>query len=166
MPKFKNISLFFKSAGFFSLMALLWSACVQPPEYPDVPAIQFVNIQKDTIIQSQDSNFITISFTDGDGDLGSDDVENLFISDLTIPNRVLRQKIPQIPPQGVGNGISGEIKFLIAPASSCCDSTKIPCVPDDDAGMEVAKYSVRIVDRAGNESNELFLPPIYMICNQ
>jgi hypothetical protein len=46
-------------------------ACFDPPEYPVTPEIEFENIQfKDVADPGFDSLILTISFKDGDGDLG------------------------------------------------------------------------------------------------
>lgn len=44
--------------------------CFEEPEYANEPAIEFVSIRARTINSVEDSIAITISFQDGDGDLG------------------------------------------------------------------------------------------------
>ncbi|MFN3404121.1 MAG: hypothetical protein ACK40G_08500 [Cytophagaceae bacterium] len=60
--------------AFFFLIGILTS-CEKPPKYPDTPQIEFKKIEKMTyfsdIYQSNiDSLIISITFKDGDGDLG------------------------------------------------------------------------------------------------
>jgi hypothetical protein len=148
------------------LLLITLTSCPAPPEYPPIPRIDFVSMSRDTVIQSLDSNVITISFEDGDGDIGSDDVENLFLTDITLVNRVQKFKIPRISQQGIGNGISGKIDIVIEPGSMCCDSTKFSCVPETGAPMETIIYNIYLEDRAGNASNVLQLPPLRLICDQ
>ena len=55
-----------------TLFLCLFGACVQAPQYPIEPEISFVSISKDTMIQGQTKNddflYLTLAFTDGDGD--------------------------------------------------------------------------------------------------
>jgi len=62
-------------AGLLSLLvgSLAVSSCIDRPDFPDTPEIQFKNLQVqrvDTTIGVFDRVTITISFKDGDGDLG------------------------------------------------------------------------------------------------
>lgn len=165
MPNIKNVFHILKGLSLLLFIGMVWSSCLTPPEYPPEPRIEFISMQKDTVIQNQDSNVITIGFEDGDGDIGSNDFENLFLTDTRIP-RVQTFKIPVIPQQGIGNGISGKIDILIEPGSLCCIDTKINCVPEAGAPMETTIYTMYIEDRAGNVSNVIELPPLYLICDQ
>ena len=150
MPNIKNVFDILKGLSLLLFFGTIWASCLTPPEYSDVPRIEFASMLKDTVIQSVDSNVITIKFEDGDGDIGSDENANVFLTDITLP-RVQTFKIPIIPPQGIGNGISGKVDIVIEPGSMCCDSTKINCVPEPGAPMETTIYTMYIEDRAGNE---------------
>lgn len=58
------------SAAALTILAL---GCVQPPDYPIEPVIEYVGLTKNTMLQGktgEDETYITISFTDGDGDIG------------------------------------------------------------------------------------------------
>ena len=71
-----------------SLLAIvLVPSCVQPPDYPKEPVIQYIGLSKTLMKQGTgyaDSLLVTFSFTDGDGDLGfpeSDPTASVFIRD-------------------------------------------------------------------------------------
>lgn len=145
-------------------ISMFVGACVQPPEYPNEPAIDFVNFSNVIMQQNVDSTRLTISFTDGDGDLGLRDTENginMYMTD-TRTGFVENFRVPFIPDQGVGNGISGEITVLILP--TCCN-TNTPCLPTPDTPEDQLVYKIQIEDRAGNLSNELTLPALTLLCD-
>ena len=109
---------------------------------------------------------ITISFTDGDGDIGSEDnAPEVYIKDsrtgfFSPPP----SSIPFVPEQGAGNGISGEIYVPIF--SACCihPVTNFICMPFDDYPVDKLVYEIYIVDRAGNQSNTVTTDTIYIRC--
>ena len=53
-------------------LGLLLTACFRPPNYPDTPAIGFESIRNVPISNGNDSVYITISYQDGNGDIGLD----------------------------------------------------------------------------------------------
>jgi hypothetical protein len=68
----KNVKLVNIILGFGFLTGL--SACFVPPNYPDTPEIGFGDI-RNFPLRGQDSVVITISYRDGNGDLGYDDTD-------------------------------------------------------------------------------------------
>lgn len=160
-----------KSLSYLAVFSLALSAvfgCVTPPEYPLIPAIEYVSMTKDTLPRgiASDSTLITLSFTDGDGDIGQKDtVSDIFITDSRDGN-VTKGRIPFVPELGASNGIKGEISVVID--NSCCIfpnplyngcNEVFPSYPYDQV-----VYSIYIVDRKGNQSNTVDLPPIYIRC--
>lgn len=149
----------------------IFQFCVKPPDYPKEPAIEFLNLSKNSLLQTplgQDSVVITFSFTDGDGDLGfQDGEESVFIVDGRDSFQKPSYRIPYIDQQGAGNGISGEISIVVP--TTCCTYTdpftglKIACenVP---IAQDSVYYRIRIKDRADNVSNEIATPWIRLIC--
>lgn len=161
-------------AKYFTLVVLGFIAfgCVKPPDYPIEPVIEFMNIDKNFMSQGlQDNDFVlaTITFTDGDGDLGSeDDSVSIVITDLRDNSvNTSATRLPMVPEQGAGNGISGEITFRLF--QTCCipppEFQRGPCAPNPDFPVDTLEYEVYIVDRAGNESNHILLEPIYLQCD-
>ncbi len=151
----------------------MFQFCVQPPDYPDEPVIEFMSLSKDLMYQSkfgQDSVTITFSFTDGDGDLGfQDDQESIFIVDGRDTFDKPPYRIPYIEQQGAGNGISGEISIVVP--TTCCiyPGTGIPpCDTTINAPQmrDTVFYWLQIKDRAGNLSNKIQTNPIVLICRR
>ena len=147
--------------------------CVQPPDYPDEPVIEFKNQSKSQMFQSkfgQDSVTITFTFTDGDGDLGfTDDQESIFITDGRDSFAKPSYRIPYIEQQGAGNGISGEISIVVP--TTCCiyPGTGIPpCDTSANAPQmrDTVFYYLQIKDRAGHLSNQIQTDPITLICRK
>ena len=161
-------------AKYFTLIivAFMVFGCVKPPDYPVEPVIEFLSLDKDFMSQGLEDNDLvlaTISFTDGDGDLGSeDDSISIVITDLRDNSiNTSATRLPMVPPQGAGNGISGEITFRLV--LTCCIPPPAfqrgPCAPNPDYPVDTLLYEVYIVDRAGHESNKITLDPIYLQCN-
>ena len=160
---------------FFVFLTLLFVlSCTKPPDYPDEPVIEFLSMSKNTMLQSDvfgDSLTVTISFTDGDGDIGQDEnTAQIFILDTRFdpPNLEPTISIPLVPEQGAGNGISGTMTFLLY--SKCCflypptgpvqTCEPIAGFPTDTTLV----YEMYIIDRAGNESNRITTDPITLLC--
>lgn len=142
--------------------------CIKPPDYPIEPEIQFLRFTKNTMNQgflNEDSLLVTISFTDGDGDLGDHDSLNIFLTDTRTNFLQDRYRIPFIPEQGSSNGISGEISFILF--NTCCiyQSSIPPCTPSERQPRDTLSYRIYIKDRAGNQSNEIETDPIFLRCN-
>ncbi len=160
-----------KSQNIFAIASLVCASfifgCVTPPEYPKEPFIEFISLSKDTMLRgiSVDQAFVTFSFTDGDGDIGSRDSLDLYLTDNR-DGTVLRNRIPFVPELGSTNGIKGEITVKIN--STCCIfpdpflngcEDVLPSFPYDQV-----RYSIYITDRAKNKSNVLEVDPIFVRC--
>lgn len=153
------------------LVSTILCACTKSPDFPPEPTIEFKQIINNTIQQAQDSAFVTINFTDGDGDIGFfDNIQDIFLID-TRPSQngaITALFMPLVPELGSENGISGEIRF---PIITCC----VPppgfagCQPVTDAFPEYQRdtviYEMYIEDRAGNRSNTITLEPIFLLCD-
>lgn len=160
-----------------ALFSILLVGCVQPPEYPIEPVIEFMSLSQDVIPQGKSSDnslTITIGFTDGDGDIGhfGDESENqindLFVRDLRTDEISQQFIIWFVPEQGTTNGISGEISFDIP--TTCCifpdfvTDAILPCEPSTQYPVDTLIYEIYIQDRAGNESNRVLTQPIFLQC--
>ena len=166
-----NVFLLFLGLGFLS--SGLWF-CVQPPNYPVEPEIEFMSLSKDVMFQTrfgQDSVLITFSFTDGDGDLGfNDTTASIFITDGRDDFSKPSYRIPFIEEEGAGNGISGEISILVP--TTCCIYPASSGIPPCDTSPSAPQftdtvfYKIQIKDRAGNFSNEIETGPITLICRR
>jgi hypothetical protein len=141
----------------------MMASCLNPPDYPTVPHIEFDSLTKTFVKGAEiggqvvpDSIIFFISFTDGDGDLGpigNDSAENLFFRD----NRtgfVYPFQFPYITPDGNIKDISGTIAYTLSPFF--CNPGKT---------IDTLSYTIYIRDRAGNFSNEVTSPDIVCDCN-
>jgi hypothetical protein len=145
-----------------------YTSCLKPPDYPIEPVIEFVGVSKGAFRQgltARDSVIVSFTFTDGDGDLGSNDSLNVFVTDSR-DNFVANQyRIPFIPEEGTANGISGEIFITIY--STCCyfpDNTP-PCTPSVANPRDSLTYRIQIRDRADNWSNVIETSKIFVLCD-
>ncbi len=153
---------------FFALCSLLFAFCTTPPDYPIVPHIDFQSMSKTTMRQgfgSEDSVYVTFSFTDGDGDLGtspSDPTLNVFTFSRLFNQATDSFRIPFVPVQGTKNGISGTIQLRLL--TTCCKSLE-PCKPSKTHPVDTLIYDISIKDRAGHLSNVISTPPILLRCD-
>ncbi len=162
-----------RNALFFLTVLLLGAAaCVQPPNYPDEPEIEYVGVNKSTIEQGSpsalsDTLVVTFSFTDGDGDIGDDDSTNVFLFDSRNGTLAEPLKLEPIPNQGTGNGISGEISVKIPnkPSRLCCIIGNTACISDPDQPVDTFSFTIQLRDRAGHLSNKIQTEPITLLCN-
>ncbi len=169
-----------KSISLFLFLSLILTACLQPPDYPAEPVIEFKYFSSNSMNQRPvngkvDTLFVVLEFTDGDGDLGlegNDPTINIDMFDLRDGSRILA-RLPKVEDLGAQNGISGEISIRLTNDPNvgdvCCvilpqDGTPgQACVPGI-APQEVG-YSIRIQDRAGNWSNTIETPTFQLLCN-
>ena len=154
-------------------LVFLVQSCVQAPDYPKEPVIEYIGISKSLMQQGQgyqDSLFVTFSFTDGDGDLGypeTDPTASVFIRDSrdSFPKPPLQ--LPYVEPQGAGNGISGEITVKLP--TTCCiytspEGIKFACEDATQIAFDTFYYYISIKDRAGHASNEIKTEAIRLKC--
>lgn len=140
---------------------VLLSACLKTEEFPKEPHIAFKSYE-----QYADSARLTISFTDGDGDIGLNQGDtlapynpgsfwyhNFFVDyykkldgewQLQVFSLPLYYRVPVITPTGQNKSLQGDISVKIA-------SQVLPQIPGD-----TIKFSVRIADRALNLSNTVY----------
>ncbi|MBP9075668.1 MAG: hypothetical protein KBG02_02325, partial [Haliscomenobacter sp.] len=104
---------------FFAWLGILFlSTCSKPPVYPPEPVIEYAGLNQNAIEQSRDASIpldtieIRFTFTDGDGDLGSEDSINIFLEDSR-DGTIQLFKINPIPKLGAGDALTGEIKILL-----------------------------------------------------
>ena len=150
------------------LVLLTLGACIKAPDYPIEPVIELLGITSDTMIQdnfNSDSTIVVISFTDGDGDIGSDNNLNVFVTDLR-DNFVSDQyRIPRLDKPGSSNGISGELSITLY--TTCCTypNGAPPCEPSSQFPTNTLSYEIYMLDQAGHKSNIIRTPPIILKCD-
>lgn len=141
----------------FALSAL-FAACTNPPDFSEVPEIEFISINKTLIHEQSDSVNLIFSFKDGDGDLGvnqSDTSTNTFITDLRSGKNpfTYTYRLPYISSKGSIKAISGQISINIP---------GVTCVPGKT--IDTVLYRIQIKDRAGHYSNIIESEKIVVIC--
>jgi len=157
----------------FLICGIGYWGCITAPDYPSTPEIEFIsfsNLVMDQAPLNSDTTILSIKFTDGDGDIGFEQGmlgENIFIVDNRTNEVFDRFRAPAIPPEGANNGVSGEINMVLL--NTCCvfppqDSIPVCESPEQYPTNELT-FTVYIVDRAGNKSNEIITPPITINCN-
>jgi hypothetical protein len=158
------------------------SSCVQgPPQYPIEPNIAFKSVSKDTLL-SGDSLTVTLTFTDGDGDIGTDlstsPQFNSPLCDLFSDSSVIKDPywslilidhrdscpeariLPFVEPTGKFDDLSGEIDFY----TSLLECKIAGCSGDPACVEDKLVYTVLIKDRKGHLSNPVVTPPITIRC--
>ena len=145
--------------------------CLQAPDFPDEPFIEFLNLSKDTMDQGvfmEDSLIVRFRFEDGDGDIGRENqasANNIFFIDERTGTLDNTFGIPAIPPEGAGNGVEGEVRVVLF--STCCiyNDGQDPCTPHATKPFDTLQYRIYIMDQAGHKSNEILTSPIILRCN-
>jgi hypothetical protein len=134
-----------RNALFLLGAALFLAACDKTTEISDIPEISFESVVPNVVTEYQDSLYFTISYRDGNGDLGENNTDdhNLFIQDSR--NDVTYGfRIQQLAPTNADITIQGNINVTL-------DNTAII----DGGTSESVSYTIWVVDRAGNESNRV-----------
>lgn len=137
-----------RSAGLISLLLvslLLISGCTKDEvaEYSSIPEIALVDISSDTIRQYEDVLYLRISYKDGNGDLGFENPDQyaLHIRDIRLDAFDGFYLGPLAPP-GTVAPIQGELNI---------EFPSLFLFGNGDT--ELTKFQIKVIDRAGNESN-------------
>lgn len=156
-----------------SISSLCIFSCINAPNYNDIPNLEFISFSNNTMSQAplnSDTTIVSLSFTDGDGDLGygmGDPGVNIFVVDNRTGEFYDRFRIPAIPEQGANNGVSGVINMVLL--NTCCvfpPQDSIPaCESPSQYPTNDLTFNIYMVDRAGNKSNEVTTPIITLNCN-
>lgn len=145
------------------LLLLFFSfSCKTIIEYPIGPHVEFKNFATYQPNGYDSLGFLTIGFTDGDGDIGdvnAPDQENLFINlyeringelePIILPDSTVTFNaiIPDLTPKGKYKGIKGDIEITFPLYYM------IPFFQSDTIA-----FQVYLVDRAGHKSNVIMTP--------
>lgn len=154
---YSNITLLIFSILFFSI-----TACrkTDPPE----PALTYLSISKGFMAQNgQDSLLLTFSFTDGDGDIGNDTEDNIFVTDSRTNQLIASYRIPEVDENSSKNGRQGDITLILY--SQCCiypDSSS--CYASTVFPTDSMSYKIQVKDKAGNLSNIISTDAVQLDC--
>ncbi|MEM6260914.1 MAG: hypothetical protein AAGI38_00290 [Bacteroidota bacterium] len=121
------------------------------PQFSNVPEIELLSVSPGSIQALTDSLVFEIKYTDGDGDLGTTDdkVRNLFIVDTRI-DVTHEFRIPLIVPNEGIVSITGTFRVNLGGI----------ILKDPNATSEEVIFNIYLVDRAGNQSNEIESPAV------
>lgn len=132
-------------------LIMLIAACKKDDEgISTTPEIEFVSVTPNSVVEYQDSLVFTISYRDGDADLGENGngVDNFFLTDSR--NSVTYKfRIQQLAPDDANVPIQGKLNVVL-------QSTALL----NEQASETVTYSMYIVDRAGNQSNTVTSSPV------
>ena len=120
-------------------------SCEKEQEIRDTPIIEFKSISPATVQEYSDNIKITISYSDGDGDLGENnpDIHNLFVEDNR--NGIVYQfRIPHLAPDNNSIAIEGDFNITINGSG----------ITNESSSQQV-NYSLYVADRAENKSNTI-----------
>ena len=133
-----------KNIIYLSAIVLLFS-CEKEQEISDTPIIEFKSISPATVQEYSGDIIITISYSDGDGDLGENnpDIHNLFVEDNR--NGIVYQfRIPHLAPDNNSIAIEGDFNITINGSG----------ITDESSSQQV-NYAIYVTDRSGNKSNTI-----------
>lgn len=121
------------------------NACNTNEPISEVPEISFESVMPNVVTEYQDSLVFTISYRDGNGDLGENntDNDNVFLQDSR--NQVAYGfRIQQLAPDNANIAIQGNLNITL-PNTAIVNGGQ----------TESVTYTIWVVDRAGNESNKV-----------
>ena len=133
-----------KNIIYLFVIVLLFS-CEKEQVISDTPIIEFKSISPTTVQEYSDDIIITISYSDGNGDLGENnpDIHNLFVQDNR--NGIVYQfRIPHLAPDNNSIAIEGDFNITINGSG----------ITDESSNQQVS-YAIYVTDRAGNKSNSI-----------
>jgi hypothetical protein len=131
---------------------VLLAAC-KPEDVPEIsviPEIELISLSPLQAKEFKDSLVFEIRYTDGDGDLGSNDqsARNLFITDNRV-QLVHEFRIKQLAPTGANVPITGTLRTVLPNA-----------IITDNSNQQTVNFSIQLRDRAGNLSNVVLSPDV------
>ena len=141
----------YRSVSFLFCAFILLGSCGKNDDLiSEVPQIEFVSLNPTIVNESEGPIYFTISYTDGDGDLGENtpDVKNLFLKDLR-NNIEYEYRLQQLAPDGSNIAIQGTFEIEL-------NNTTII----DGSNEQTFSYEIRVIDRAGNQSNIIESTPL------
>ena len=150
MKKFKIKSLL------FYLPVILVLGCTKvsnDPFYDLAPRIELIEVANETVVQFTDSISVSISYEDGDGDLGNadPDVNTIFVKDSRL-EKADEYYLGPLAPNGENISINGTLNLNLSPTFLLGNGT-----------TEKMVLTIYVVDRDGNQSNTIETQPITIL---
>jgi len=148
----------------FLITILYFFSCGEKPS--NTPSLEFVSLSKTYMVQGGlDSLYLKFRFTDGNGNIGSDTSDNIFVSDSRTGAVIASYKLPNYSGNNSNNSSrTGEITLIVY--SQCCIYINgSSCQPSTTQPTKTMYYKVQVVDQDGNYSNEMQTDDIILECN-
>ena len=146
------------------LFGILLASCIRQNPYPIEPYIEFVSFEiMDDGTGQDNTGILTISYTDGDGDLG-----NLDAKDSTTNYYIIYQEMQHgvyvTPEEYIDNFSASLPRFVSSDKKQPIDGT-IQRTLDfygRPSNFDTIRFECWLVDRAKHESNHIFTPEIIL----
>lgn len=136
-----------KSILYILLIPAVLFSCKKNEEekYSDTPEIEFISMTPTSTTEFQDQVKITIGYKDGNGDIGTEDPDfySLYLKDARLSDYDKYHIQPLSPPDQTLQ-IEGKFDLVVTGLFIL-----------DTVNSETTNFSIKIVDRAGNWSNEI-----------
>jgi hypothetical protein len=151
----------------FLLVIISFISCEEKPSA--IPSLEFISVSKAYMIQSNttitDSLYLTFKFTDGDGNIGSDTTDNIFVVDSRTGLSIANYKIPDYLGANPNNSSrTGEITILVY-AQCCIYPNNSSCYSSTLFPTRTMQYELQIQDQSGNYSNIIKTNAITLECS-
>ncbi len=150
------------------LLFPLTQGCLDPDEYPPEPRIEFEDFQE----VNQNKALLTISFRDGDGNVGlaKGDTTGDFAPGNRYYNNLFLEYYEKRNGQWVKRDLDPPFHYRVPPLDDENDDeeslegdiqvTLEPYYYDPTSPYDTIKYSIQLADKALNESNVVETDPI------
>lgn len=150
--------------AFLLLITSLGIACRK--QHAIEPTLSYKGISKSLLLQNrQDSVIIDLAYEDGDGDLGSDTEDQIFVTDLRTDSLVATYRIPPFPNPDKKQYREGTIRLLLY--SGCCMyANGTSCTINFSEPRDSVRYSIYIKDRAGHVSPAIYTDWLELDCTK
>lgn len=142
------------------IAAFVFSACKKDksndpiPKASTTPVIELVSVSPTSVHALQDAIVFTISYTDGDGDLGFTDADSMsvFITDKRFP-LTINFHLQPLSPLNTTISIKGNLPIVL-------NNT---ILQNNSSTSEGAVFEIQIRDRANHYSNVITTPAITVL---
>jgi len=160
MRKVKNFDALKKPV--FLLFGVLLVSCLQQPRYPVEPHVEFISFEKiDDGSGKDNEGILTISYTDGDGDLGNLDAKDSTTNYFIIYQE--KQNGVYVTPEKLIDVFNASLpRFLPSDKKQAIDGTieRRLIFNDPFSTFDTIRFECWLVDRANHESNRIYTEEI------
>ena len=154
-----------RCVALFLALFVVFTACKKKSGISPIPSIAFISMTPDSLKEgaSEDTAYITFNLTDGDADLGNKDPASgdfdIYIKDSRADTFV-GYAFPEIAQdvEDPSKGLTGTCVYKILGALTYCRQDTVHLSTRDTAHFELY-----IKDRAGNMSNHITTPDLYIL---